>query len=160
MRRMCLDLIHLTSAMTDFTRYYGAHVGRGKWQDDAIRQMYAALGEPENRGKVVILTIDMKSKTVKDKHRCEQGHGMGAKGMSLQGGMVDGYRDGKWHTHYVDVIYEQSSNQCLEEAMCGLVAQIEEIRATWPGVTEVWINSDKCGNFIHLLRSSSLDWQR
>ena len=104
-------------------------------------------GTDECRGKVVILTVDMKSKTVKDKNRCEQGHGMGAKGMSLHGGMVDGYRDGVFHTHYIDVIYEQSSNQCLEEAMCGVAAQIEEIRTTWPDVREVWIQSDKCGNF-------------
>jgi hypothetical protein len=117
------------------------------WQDDALAKLQERLGSPECRGKVVILTVDMKSKTVKDKNRCEQGHGMGAKGMSLHGGMVDGYRDGVFHTHYIDVIYEQSSNQSLEEAMVGIRVQVEEIRRTWPDVREIWIQSDKCGNF-------------
>ena len=67
--------------------------------------------------------------------------------MSLQGGMVDVYRNGEIRTYYVDMIYEQSSNQKLEEAMVGLGAQLESLKAQFPSVEEVWVVSDKCSNF-------------
>jgi hypothetical protein len=40
---------------------------------------------------------------------------MGAKDMSLQGGMLHIYKNDQYHRHFVDLIYDQSSNQSLEE---------------------------------------------
>ena len=72
---------------------------------------------------------------------------MGARGMSLQGGMLEFYIGEERHTHYIDLIYQQTSNQHLEEAMSGLSAQLDFIRREYPHIEEVWICSDKCSNF-------------
>jgi hypothetical protein len=70
-------------------QWYAAHVGRGKWQEARIAEHKEMLKVEKNRGKVATFTTDMKSKTVSDKHKCEQGYRMGLKGMSLQGGMLN-----------------------------------------------------------------------
>ena len=151
MRRLCSDLISLAGRYVDFPRYWGSHVGRGEWQRHAFTGIKEWCRLPENIGKYAILTVDMKSKTIKDKHRGPQGHQMGAKGMSYQGGMVELWLQGEGfyaqHTHYIDVVYEQHSNQTLEEAMVGIYAQVSEIRETWPQIDYVFIQSDKCSNF-------------
>jgi hypothetical protein len=146
-RRIAKDLVTSAGALVGVPSHYVAHVGRGKWQDTAIEKMYRALSEPANQGRVLMLTIDMKSKTETGKHREPQGHGFGGRGMSLQGGMVDLYWKGETRTFYVDLIYEQSSNQKVEEAMCGLQGQLEALKKQFPTVEEVWICSDKCSNF-------------
>jgi hypothetical protein len=95
-----------------------------------------------------MFTVDMKGKTVSDKHKCEQGYRMGAKGMSVQGGMlIFCNEDGLLQQHYVDLVYEQSSNQYLEEAMSGLAAQLDFIRQRYPNIANIRIVSDKCSNF-------------
>ena len=70
-------------------QWYAAHVGRGKWQEARIAAHKDMLKLEMNRGKVAMFTTDMKSKTVPDKHKCEQGYRMGLKGMSLHGGMLN-----------------------------------------------------------------------
>jgi hypothetical protein len=109
--------------------------------------MKSKLAEPENEGVVAIFTIDMKSKTKTGKHLEEQGHGMGAKGMSLQGEMLHFYKDGRYHRHFVDLVYDQSSNQSLEEAMTALAAQLDAIRKAYADIKTIWMVSDKCTNF-------------
>jgi hypothetical protein len=129
-------------------QWYAAHVGRGKWQDTRIAEHKDMLKLEKNRGKVAMFTTDMKSKTVPDKHKCEQGYPMGLKGMSLQGGMLNFCnKDGIMQQHYVNVVYAQSSNQSLEEAMSGIAAQLDFIQAHYPDIETLWIVSDKCCNF-------------
>jgi hypothetical protein len=141
------ELVRAAGSLLGVASHYVGHVGRGKWQDAAIDAMYKALSDPENQGRVLMLTIDMKSKTPTGKNREPQGHGFGGRGMSLQGGMVDVCLKGETRTFYCDLIYHQTSNQKVEEAMSGLGAQLECLKAQFPTVEEVWIVSDKCSNF-------------
>ena len=128
--------------------WYAAHVGRGKWQEARISAHKEMLQLAKNRGKAAMFTTDMKSKTVPDKHKCEQGYRMGLKGMSLQGGMLNFCNsDGVMQQHYINVVYAQSSNQSLEEAMSGIAAQLDLIQAIYPDIETLWIVSDKCSNF-------------
>jgi hypothetical protein len=83
------------------------------WQEGQLEEHKRALQLLGNEGKVALFTIDMKSKTLPNKHRAPQGFGMGAKGMSLQGGMLNFWQDGKMQQHYVNLIYDQSSNQSV-----------------------------------------------
>ena len=142
-------LVEIAQQLSYVPKYYAAHVLRGVWQDEQVSKHKRALADKGNVGRVAMLTIDMKSKTVPGKNRAEQGYNMGAKGMSLQGGMLNFYEAGKseLQTHYVDLIYAQSSNQHLEEAMSGLSAQLGMIRRKWPSIQEIIIVSDKCSNF-------------
>ena len=94
-----------------------------------------------------MFTIDMKGKTPTAKNREEQGHGMGAVGMSLQGGMLHFFLDGVEQQHFVDLIYNQRSNQTLQEAMTALSAQLDFIRRTYPTLHTIYLTSDKCNNF-------------
>jgi hypothetical protein len=90
----------------------------------------------------------MKSKQVKLKNREPQGFGMGAKGVSLQGGMVEGWLNGEKHTHYIDVTCGQSSNQTVEEAMKGAWAQVAEaVKSIFKDSKHMIMNSDKRHNF-------------
>jgi hypothetical protein len=133
MRRRMRDLLDMVGYVAYVPGWYVAHIARGKWQAREIARAKATLFEKEE--KIALFTIDMKSKTVTGKNREQQGHGMGARGMSLQGCML----------HYVK--YEQTSNQHLEEAMTGLAAQLAFIRSTNPKLETIWIISDKCSNF-------------
>jgi hypothetical protein len=73
---------------------------------------------------------------------------MGAKGMSVQGGMFLFCNEhGILQQHFIDLVYEQSSNQSLEEAMSGLAAQLDFIRRQYPNIETIFIVSDKCSNF-------------
>ena len=146
-RKRGRDLVDIALAMSYVPQYYASHTGRGMWQDHLIKLMEADICTPDKRGKVAILTIDMKSKTKRGKHKEPQGYNMGGKGMSLQGGMLKIFMDGKLRIHYVDAVYVQQSNQVLEEAMTGLAAQLHFIREHYPSVDEVWMVSDKCSNF-------------
>jgi hypothetical protein len=124
------------------------HVGRGKWQEARIAAHKDMLKLEMNRGKVAMFTTDMKSKTVPDKHKCEQGYRMGLKGMSLHGGMLNFCNDeGIIQQHYLNLIYAQSSNQSLEEAMSGIAAMLDFIQEHYPDIETIWIVSDKCSNF-------------
>ncbi len=91
------DLLEIVNYIACVSAWYAGHVARGKWQAREIARMKSALAEPENEGIVAIFTIDMKSKTKTGKHIEEQGHGMGAKGMSLQGEMLHFYENGRYH---------------------------------------------------------------
>jgi hypothetical protein len=124
-------------------------VARGLWQQDAIDKQVASLAVEKNRGRVGALTIDMKSKESKGRNLEAQGYGMGSgKGMSIQGGMLDEYdQDGALETRYVDVVYDQISNQSLEESMTALKEQINWIRVNRPNMRELIICSDKCANY-------------
>ena len=146
-RKRGRDLVDIALAMSYVPQYYASHTGRGMWQDHLIKLMEADICTPEKQGKVAILTIDMKSKTKRGKHLEPQGYNMGGKGMSLQGGMLKIFMDGKLRIHYVDAVYVQQSNQVLEEAMTGLAAQLHFIREHYPSLEEVWVVSDKCSNF-------------
>jgi hypothetical protein len=146
-RYLSKELVRAAGAITGVPSYYCAHVGRGKWQDKSIEELHASLGEGKNRGRLLMLTIDMKSKTETGKNREPQGHGFGGRGMGLQGGMVDVCVRGEIRTYYCDLIYEQSSNQKIEEAMSGLDAQLDALKRRFPTVEEVIIVSDKCSNF-------------
>ena len=44
-------------------------------------------------------------------------------------------------------MFDQSSNQSLEETMTGLSAQLDFIRQLYPDLHTIWIVSDKCSNF-------------
>jgi hypothetical protein len=72
---------------------------------------------------------------------------MGARGMSLQGGMLHFVKDEKMQRHFINLIYDQTSNQHLEDAMAGLAVQLEFIRRTYPKLETIWMTSDKCSNF-------------
>jgi hypothetical protein len=105
------------------------------------------LYDADKQGKYAMLTIDMKGKTVPDKNRAQQGHVMGLKGMSLQGGLLNFVQNAVMQQHHVDLVYSQSSNQSLEEAMTGLSVQLDFIRALYPNLVSIWIVSDKCSKF-------------
>ena len=147
MRTRIRELVEVVKYVTYVPAWYAAHVARGKWQAREIARHMKALGDDCNAGIVAIFVIDMKSKTATGKNREEQGHGMGARGMSLQGGMLYFFKDGELQRVFVDLIYDQTSNQHLEEAMTGLAAQLHFIRKTYPHLKTIWMVSDKCSNF-------------
>ena len=142
-------LVEIAQLLSYVPKHYAAHVLRGVWQDEEVKKHKQALADERNVGRMAMFTIDMKSKTSTDKNRKEQGYNMGAKGMSLQGGMLQFYtkETSEIQTHYVDVIYDQTSNQHLEEAMSALSAQLGFIRTKWPFLEEIVLVSDKCSNF-------------
>jgi hypothetical protein len=73
---------------------------------------------------------------------------MGLKGMSLHGGMLNFCNEeGIIQQHYLDLVYAQSSNQSLEEAMSGIAAMLDFIQELYPDIETIWIVSDKCSNF-------------
>ena len=57
------------------------------------------------------------------------------------------YKEGQLQRRFVDLVYDQSSNQSLEEAMTSLSAQLNLIRNTYPDIVTIWMTSDKCTNF-------------
>ncbi len=128
-------------------KHYHAHVGRELWQDHQIKMHKAFLRRADNAGKIAMFTIDMKGKTPTAKNREEQGYQMGAVGMSLQGGMLHFFQDGVEQQHFIDLIYNQRSNQTLPEAMTALSAQLDFIRKTYPTLHTIFLTSDKCNNF-------------
>jgi hypothetical protein len=67
--------------------------------------------------------------------------------MSLQGDMLNFVLNGVMQQHYEDLVYSQSSNQCLEESMTELSALLDLIRALYPQLETIWIVSDKCSNY-------------
>jgi hypothetical protein len=110
-------------------QWYAGHVAWGLVQEARIAHFKQSLFDLDKRGKWALFTVDMKGKTVPDKNKCEQGYRMGAKGMSVQGGMFLFCNEhGILQQHFIDLVYEQSSNQSLEEAMSGLAAQLDFIR--------------------------------
>ena len=140
-------LVTAAQALEYGPKHYHAHVGREMWQDHQIKMHKEYLRRPENAGKIAMFTIDMKGKTPTAKNREEQGHGMGAVGMSLQGGMLHFFLDGVEQQHFVDLIYNQRSTQTLQEAMTALSAQLDFIRRTYPTLHTIYLTSDKCNNF-------------
>ena len=141
------NLVTAAQALEYGPKHYHAHVGRELWQDHQIKMHKEFLRRPENAGKIAMFTIDMKGKTPTAKNREEQGHGMGAVGMSLQGGMLHFFLDGVEQQHFVDLIYNQRSTQTLQEAMTALSAQLDFIRRTYPTLHTIYLTSDKCNNF-------------
>jgi hypothetical protein len=129
--------------------WYVAHVARGKWQIHEIARHLKALGEECNAGIVVILVIDMKSKTTTGKNR----FGLHVKYWVLEECLNKAicylyfYKDDELQRHFVDLIYEQTSNQHPEEAKTSLAAQLHFIRKTYPQLKTIWMVSDKCSNF-------------
>jgi hypothetical protein len=142
--RALLDIAQFTDYVP---KYYAAHVGRGIWQENQISIHKNLLREADKAGKVAMFTIDMKSKTSTGKNREEQGFGMGAKGMSLQGSMLHVVYNGEMQLHFIDLIYNHTSNQTLVEAMTGLSAQLHYIRENFPQLETIWMVSDKCNSF-------------
>jgi hypothetical protein len=147
MRTRIRELVEVVKYVAYVPAWYAAHVARGKWQAREIARHMKALGDECNAGIVAIFVIDMKSKTATGKTREEQGHGMGARGMSLQDGMLYFSKDGELQRVFVDLIYDQTSNQHLEEAMTSLAAQLGFIRKTYPYLKMIWMVSDKSSNF-------------
>ena len=94
-RRRNRELAAMCKYLSYVEQWYIAHVGRGMWQEAQLQEHKRKLQLAHMQGRVALFTIDMKSKTVPDKHRAQQGFGMGAKGMSLQGGMLNFWMDGK-----------------------------------------------------------------
>jgi hypothetical protein len=150
LRRELIEIVTLVHNMRGCTGHWASHNARGAWQESAIAKMYQSLQTIPN---FLIATIDMKSKTTAAKHRTDQGFGFGLRGMSIQGAMLERWRvpaDGGppyREVSYIDIVYSQSSNQSLEEAMSGVDIMMAFIRANYDGITEVQIISDKCANF-------------
>jgi hypothetical protein len=138
-RRRNRELAAMCKYVSYVTQWYVAHVGRGMWKEAQLQQHKQKLQLPEMQGRVGLFIIDHKSKTVPDKHRAEQGFGIGGggNGMSVQGGMLNYWQDGKMQQHYVDVIYDQSSTQRLEESMTSLSAQLDFIRRIYPDLETI-----------------------
>jgi hypothetical protein len=123
MKTLMKALVKAAQALEYGPKHYHAPVGRKLWQDHQIKMHKEFLRRPENAGKNAIITIDMKGKTPTAENREEQSHDMGAVGMSLQGGMLHFFLDGVEQQHFVDLVYNQRSNQTLQEAMTALSAQ-------------------------------------
>ena len=113
LRRMCKDITALCDTLVGIPLNYFSHVARGKLQSHTMGKQFGRLHEKEHRPRSGTLTIDMKSRISKGKHLEQQGYSMGSgKGMSLQGGMLDyTTKEGEDRTLYVDIMYDQISNQ-------------------------------------------------
>ncbi len=115
--RALLDIAQFTDYVP---RYYAALVARGIWQENQVSIHKNMLRDPDKAGKVAMFTIDMKSKTPTGKNREEQGFGMGAKGMSLQGGMLHFFHNGEMQMQFIDLIsyIEPNASRGNDRSLC------------------------------------------
>ena len=154
-RMLSQSICQMAKQFSYITRYFGAHCCRGLHQEAAIARRRATV-EDQLRFNTALnrcfFTVDMKSKTCPSKSCQEQGFNFGLRGFSYGGGMLEflvyNQDDGYYlMTAFIDIVYKQSSDQTLEEAMSALRLQLFQIKKDFPQLTDVIICSDNCGNY-------------
>jgi hypothetical protein len=120
-------------------QWYAAHVARGKWQEARIQgSTKTCCLTPINKGMSQYSPLTSKGRRYQTKICVSKAFAWGLKYF---------VKDGIMQQHYVDLIFDQSSNQSLEKTMTGLSAQLDFIRQLYPDLQTIWIVSDKCSNF-------------
>jgi hypothetical protein len=157
--------------MKDFqwmSAWWASHVCRGKLLDEVKRQLKLWLVTEPGRTSCLALS-DHEAKTLGKKHKAEQGHNMGQKGISNHGFLFFyAAKDeiGEWHLgrSSFHCLYKQQTAQTLDEACGGMLVGMDFLRRNFRWMKHVVFHTDCCNNLHsynvipHVLHGNDTGW--